>query len=183
MTVPILGRAIPVIADEYVDREFGTGALKITPGHDPNDYEIGMRHNLPVLSMLDREAKVTEVGGPYAGMDRFDCRKKMWADMKEAGLVVKEEPYTLNVPRSQRGGEIVEPMISTQWFVEIAPLAEKGAGCSEERRHPHCAGTLREGLLQLAGEHQGLVHQPPVVVGTPHPGLVLRGLQRADRDT
>ena len=126
VTVPILGREIPVIADEYVDREFGTGALKITPGHDPNDYEIGMRHNLPVLSMLDREAKVTEIGGPYAGMDRFDCRKKMWADMKEAGLVVKEEPYTLNVPRSQRGGEIVEPMISTQWFVEIAPLAEKG---------------------------------------------------------
>ncbi len=126
VTVPILGREIPVIADEYVDREFGTGALKITPGHDPNDYEIGMRHNLPVLSMLDREAKVTEVGGQYAGMDRFDCRVKMWADMKEAGLVVKEEPYTLNVPRSQRGGEIVEPMISTQWFVEIAPLAEKG---------------------------------------------------------
>ena len=91
--VPMLGREIPVIADEYVDREFGTGALKITPGHDPNDYEIGQRHNLPVLSMLDREAKVTEVGGQYEGMDRFDCREKMWADMKEAGLVIKEEPY------------------------------------------------------------------------------------------
>ena len=123
--VPMLEREIPVIADEYVTREFGTGALKITPGHDPNDYEIGMRHTLPVLSMLDQEAKVTEVGGPYEGMDRFDCRKKLWADMQEAGLVIKEEPYTLNVPRSQRGGEIVEPMISTQWFVEIAPLAEK----------------------------------------------------------
>jgi len=125
VTVPILGREIPVIADEYVTREFGTGALKITPGHDPNDYEIGMRHNLPVLSMLDREAKVTEVGGPYEGMDRFDCRKKLWADMQAAGLVVKEEPYTITIPRSQRGGEIVEPMISTQWFVEIAPLAKK----------------------------------------------------------
>jgi len=125
VTVPILGRAIPVIADEYVTREFGTGALKITPGHDPNDYEIGERHNLPTLSVLDREAKVTDVGGPYEGMDRFDCREKLWADMKEAGLVIKEEPYTLNVPRSQRGGEIIEPMISTQWFVEIAPLAEK----------------------------------------------------------
>ena len=123
--VPMLGREIPVIADDYVSREFGTGALKITPGHDPNDYEIGMRHNLPVLSMLDREAKVTEVGGPYEGMDRFDCRKKLWADMKEAGLVIKEEPYTLTIPRSQRGGEVVEPMISTQWFVKIAPLAEK----------------------------------------------------------
>jgi len=124
--VPMLGREIPVVADEYVTREFGTGALKITPGHDPNDYEIGQRHNLPVLSMLDREAKVTDVGGPYEGMDRFDCREKMWADMKEAGLVIKEEEYIHQIPRSQRGGEIIEPMISTQWFVTIAPLAEKG---------------------------------------------------------
>jgi valyl-tRNA synthetase len=123
--VPVLGREIPVIADDYVTREFGTGALKITPGHDPNDYEIGQRHGLPVLSMLDREAKVTEIGGPYAGLDRFVCREKLWADMKAAGLVLKEEPYTLNVPHSQRGGEIVEPMISTQWFVRIQPLAEK----------------------------------------------------------
>ncbi len=122
--VPILGREIPVIADTYVDREFGTGALKITPGHDPNDYEIGQRHGLPVLSMLDREAKVTEVGGPYAGLDRFVCREKLWEDMRAAGLVIKEEPYTLNVPRSQRGGEIVEPMISEQWFVKIEPLAK-----------------------------------------------------------
>ena len=123
VSVPMLGRSIPVIADEYVTREFGTGALKITPGHDPNDYAIGQRHNLPVLSMLDREAKVTATGGPYAGMDRFECRKKLWADMKGAGLVIKEEAYTLNVPRSQRGGEIVEPMISEQWFVKIQPLA------------------------------------------------------------
>jgi valyl-tRNA synthetase len=122
--VPMLGRQIPVISDEYVTREFGSGALKITPGHDPNDYEIGQRHGLPVLSMLDREAKVSEIGGPYAGLDRFVCREKLWADMQAAGLVIKEEPYTLNVPHSQRGGEIVEPMISTQWFVRIQPLAE-----------------------------------------------------------
>jgi valyl-tRNA synthetase len=123
--VPMLGREIPVIADEYVTREFGTGALKITPGHDPNDYEIGQRHGLPVLSMLDKDAKVTDVGGPYAGLDRFECRKKIWADMDAAGLVIKEEPYTLNVPRSERGGEIIEPMISTQWFVRIQDQAEK----------------------------------------------------------
>ncbi|HTX92853.1 MAG TPA: valine--tRNA ligase [Anaerolineales bacterium] len=122
--VPMLGREIPVIADEYVTRDFGTGALKITPGHDPNDYEIGQRHKLPALSMLDREAKVTEIGGPYAGLDRFEARKKLWADMKAAGLVIKEESYTLNVPRTQRGGEIVEPMVSEQWFVKIAPLAK-----------------------------------------------------------
>ena len=124
--VPMMGREIPVIGDTYVTRDFGTGALKITPGHDPNDYEIGQRHNLPVLSMLDKSAKVTEIGGKYAGMDRFDCRKALWADMKAAGQVIKEEAYTLNVPRSQRGGEIIEPMISTQWFVRIQEQAEKG---------------------------------------------------------
>jgi valyl-tRNA synthetase len=125
VVVPVLGREIPVIADEYVDREFGTGALKITPGHDPNDYEIGQRHHLPVISILDESAHVNSNGGPYAGMDRFECRQRMWEDMRAAGLVIKEEPYLLNVPRSQRGGEIVEPMISTQWFVKIEPLAEK----------------------------------------------------------
>ncbi|MBI4768849.1 MAG: valine--tRNA ligase, partial [Chloroflexi bacterium] len=121
--VPILDREVPVIADEYVDREFGTGALKVTPGHDPNDYAIGQRHGLPILSVLDREARVTEVGGPYAGMDRFEARKKMWADMQQAGLTLKTEPHVMQIPRSQRGGEIVEPMVSTQWFVDIKPLA------------------------------------------------------------
>ena len=122
--VPILGRHIPVIADEYVDREFGGGALKVTPGHDPNDYAIAQRHGLEIISVLDEAARITEKGGPYQGQDRFEARKNLWEDMRKAGLVIKEEPYTLNVPRSQRGGEIVEPMISTQWFVKIQPLAE-----------------------------------------------------------
>ena len=122
--VPILGREIPVIADEYVDREFGTGALKITPGHDPNDFEIGKRHNLPIISVLDEAARVNENGGPYAGMDRSEAREKLWEDMRAAGLVIREEPYIHQVPRSQRGGEIIEPMISTQWFVKVKPLAE-----------------------------------------------------------
>ena len=122
--VPILGREIPVIADEYVSMEFVTGALKITPGHDPNDYAIAERHNLPIISILDESAKVNENGGPYKGQDRFEARKNMWADMKKAGLVIKTEPYRTTLPRSQRGGEIVEPMISTQWFVTIEPLAK-----------------------------------------------------------
>ncbi|MCX6035955.1 MAG: valine--tRNA ligase, partial [Chloroflexi bacterium] len=134
VVVPMLGREIPVIADEYVTREFGTGALKITPGHDPNDYDIGQRHGLPVFSMLDREAKVTDTGGPYAGLDRFACRKKLWADMQAAGLAIKEEPYTLNIPRSQRGGEIVEPMISEQWFVKIQPLADAALAAVRDGR-------------------------------------------------
>lgn len=123
--VPILGREIPVIADEYVSPEFGTGALKITPGHDPNDYEIGLRHNLELLSMLDKKARVTEVGGPYQGQDRFEARRNIWQDMEKAGLVIKEEPYLHQVPRAQRGGEIIEPMISTQWFVKVDTLAEQ----------------------------------------------------------
>ncbi len=122
--VPILGREIPVIADHYVSREFGTGALKVTPGHDPNDYLIAQRHNLPIISMLDVEAKVNENGGKYKGQDRFDARKNLWGDMKAAGLVIKTEPYHTTIPRSQRGGEIIEPMISTQWFVKIESLAK-----------------------------------------------------------
>jgi len=132
--VPILDREIPVIADEKVDREFGGGALKITPGHDPVDYEIGERHGLPILSMLDREAKVTDVGGPYRGLDRFEARKKLWADMEAAGLTLKTEAYTLNVPRSQRGGEIVEPMVSEQWFVTIKPLADAALAAVKDGR-------------------------------------------------
>ena len=137
--VPILGREIPVIADEYVDREFGTGALKITPAHDPNDYEIGMRHNLAFINVLNKDATINENGGPYAGLDRFECREKLWADMDAAGLVIKEEPYMLKVPRSQRGGEIIEPMVSTQWFVDVQEMGrgclERGAGWAD-RDHP-----------------------------------------------
>jgi valyl-tRNA synthetase len=139
--VPMLGREIPVIADEYVSMEFGTGALKITPGHDPNDYAIAQRHGLPVISMLDEAAQVNENGGPYAGQDRFDARKKLWADMKSAGLVIKSEPYRTTIPRSQRGGEIIEPMISTQWFVTIAPLAESALAA------------VKDGRIKIVPEH------------------------------
>ncbi len=132
--VPILGREIPVIADDYVSMEFGTGALKITPGHDPNDYAIAQRHNLPIISMLDKEAKVNENGGKYQGQDRVDARKNIWADMKAAGLVIKTEPYTTTIPRSQRGGEIVEPMISEQWFVKIESLANAGLAAVHDGR-------------------------------------------------
>jgi len=132
--VPILGREIPVIADEYVSIEFGTGALKITPGHDPNDYDIAHRHGLSIISMLDKQAKVNENGGQYQGQDRFDARKNLWADMKAAGLVIKSEPYKTTIPRSQRGGEIVEPMISEQWFVAIKPLANAALNAVKDGR-------------------------------------------------
>ena len=122
--VPILGRKIPVIADDYVSKEFGTGALKITPGHDPHDYEIGQRHHLDLINIMNKDATLDENTGPYAGMERFKARKAIWADMETAGLVIREEAYLMNVPRSQRGGEIVEPLVSTQWFVKMDSLAE-----------------------------------------------------------
>jgi valyl-tRNA synthetase len=125
--VPILKRTIPVIQDTYVDMEFGTGALKITPGHDPNDFEIGQRHGLAIVNVLDSDAQMNANAGPhYAGLDRFECRKKLWADMAAAGLTIKTQPYRTQVPRSQRGGEIVEPMLSTQWFVKMQPMAIMG---------------------------------------------------------
>jgi len=122
--VPILNRPIPVIHDTYVDREFGTGALKITPGHDPNDFEIGRRHGLMIINIMNKDATLNENAGPYAGLDRFTARKRLWADMAAAGLVIKEEPYTMSVPRAQRGGEIIEPLVSRQWFVNTDAMAQ-----------------------------------------------------------
>jgi valyl-tRNA synthetase len=139
--VPILGRVIPIIADTYVDREFGTGALKITPGHDPNDYQIGQKHGLEIISVLDTNAQINNNGGPYQGQDRFECRKNLWEDMQTAGLVIKEEDYTLNIPRSQRGGEIVEPMISNQWFLRMESLAKPALDA------------VKSGRIQIVPEH------------------------------
>ena len=121
--VPILGREIPIIADDYVDPTFGTGALKITPGHDPNDFEIGQKHDLPLVNIMNRDATLNENAGPYAGLDRFKARKQLWEDMEDAGLTLRREEHTLNIPRSQRGGEIVEPLVSRQWFVDAEPMA------------------------------------------------------------
>jgi valyl-tRNA synthetase len=138
--VPALDRPIPVIADAYVEREFGTGALKVTPAHDFNDYEIGKRHNLPAINVLNRDASMNANAGAYAGLDRFECRKKLWSDMESLGLTIKTEAITHVVPRSQRGGEIVEPMISEQWFVRIQPLAEKALEA------------VRDGRIQIVPE-------------------------------
>ncbi|MBG0787266.1 MAG: valine--tRNA ligase, partial [Anaerolineaceae bacterium] len=134
VVVPMVGREIPVIADEYVDREFGTGALKITPAHDPHDNEIGARHNLNSINVLNKDATINEEGGAYEGLDRFDARKKLWADMEAAGLVIKVEPYMMKVPRSQRGGEIIEPMVSTQWFIEIEQMGKAALNAVKDGR-------------------------------------------------
>ncbi len=122
--VPILNREIPVIGDEYVDPAFGTGALKVTPGHDPNDYEIGKRHHLPFINILNKGGTLNEEAGPYSGMDRFAARKQLWADMQAAGLVVAERAHTHQVGHCQRCHTVIEPLLSDQWWVKMQPLAE-----------------------------------------------------------
>ena len=122
--LPLVGRELPIVADEYVDREFGTGCVKMTPCHDPNDYEVGLRHNLEQILVLDENAKVIN-GGKYNGMDRYEARKAIVADLEEQGLLVKVEEHSHNVGTCYRCGTVVEPMTSPQWFVKMAPLAKE----------------------------------------------------------
>ena len=126
VVVPTSGRSVPVIADTYVDMEFGTGALKITPGHDPNDYAIGKRHSLEIMSIMEKDATMNgNVPEKYRGMDRFDARESLWSDLEASGVALKVEPHKQRVPRSQRGGEVIEPMVSSQWFVSTKGMGKK----------------------------------------------------------
>jgi valyl-tRNA synthetase len=123
VVLPVLGRRIPVIADEAVSREFGTGAVKITPGHDPNDFSIGRRHGLPTLSVMDEDARMNEEAGPYRGLDRYDCRRRIVADLERERLLERVEPHTHALGHCYRCRTVVEPLLSVQWFVRVAPLA------------------------------------------------------------
>jgi len=122
--LPVIGRVIPIIADEAVDPAFGTGAVKITPAHDPVDFEVAQRQNLPSVNILNLDATMNENAGPYVGQDRFACRKALLADLEKEGLLVKIDPYVHAVGHCQRCRTIVEPLVSKQWFVKIAPLAK-----------------------------------------------------------
>ena len=123
--LPIIGREIPIIADDYVDKEFGSGAVKITPAHDPNDFEVGLRHDLPQILVMDESGTMNDKAGQYQGLDRFECRKQIVADLKEQGVLIKIEDHVHQVGHSERTGAVVEPYLSTQWFVEMKPLAER----------------------------------------------------------
>ncbi|PWW35447.1 MULTISPECIES: valine--tRNA ligase [Paenibacillus] len=125
LVLPIIGREIPVIADEYVDKDFGSGAVKITPAHDPNDFEVGLRHDLPQITVMDETGTMNAEAGKYQGLDRSDCRKQIVADLQEQGVLINIEDHTHQVGHSERTGAVVEPYLSTQWFVEMKPLAEK----------------------------------------------------------
>lgn len=123
--LPLVGREIPIIADEYVEQDFGTGVVKITPAHDPNDFEVGNRHNLPRINVMNDDATMNELAGKYEGMDRFAARKAIVKDLEEAGLLVKIEKHLHSVGHSERTDVIVEPRLSKQWFVKMGPLAEQ----------------------------------------------------------
>ncbi|WHA08628.1 valine--tRNA ligase [Enterococcus montenegrensis] len=123
--LPLVNKEIPIIADEYVDREFGTGVVKITPAHDPNDFEVGNRHDLPRVNVMNDDGTMNDLAGKYAGMDRFAARKLIVSDLEEIGRLVKIEKMNHNVGHSERTGVVVEPRLSTQWFVKMAPLAKE----------------------------------------------------------
>jgi len=122
--LPLVGREIPIVADSYVEMDFGTGVVKITPAHDPNDFEVGLRHNLPVINVMTDDAKINELGGKYEGMDRYEARKAIVADLEAGGFLEKIEPLKHNVGSCYRCNSVVEPRVSKQWFVKMAPLAE-----------------------------------------------------------
>ncbi|NUU59013.1 valine--tRNA ligase [Paenibacillus sp. JW14] len=132
LILPIIGREIPVIADEYVDKEFGSGAVKITPAHDPNDFEVGLRHDLPQINVMDESGTMNAEAGPYQGQDRSDARKAITADLKEQGVLVSIEDHVHQVGHSERSGAVIEPYLSTQWFVKMQPLAEEAINAQKD---------------------------------------------------
>ena len=123
--LPIVGREIPIVADDYVDMEFGSGAVKITPAHDPNDFEIGNRHNLPRVLVMNEDGTMNKIAGKYEGMDRFECRKQIVKDLQEMDVLFQIEDHLHSVGHSERSGAVVEPYLSTQWFVKMQPLADE----------------------------------------------------------
>ncbi|MBD2393432.1 valine--tRNA ligase [Cyanobacterium aponinum UTEX 3221] len=137
VTLPITNRQIPIIADEFVDRAFGTGCVKVTPAHDYNDFQIGKRHDLPFINILNKDGSINEEGGEFAGQDRFVARKNVVKRLEEEGFLVKVEDYRHSVPYSDRGKVPVEPLLSTQWFVKIEPLAKKALAELDDNQSPH----------------------------------------------
>ena len=132
VTLPIVGREIPIVGDDYVDMEFGSGAVKITPAHDPNDFEIGNRHNLERILVMNEDGTMNAQAGKYQGMDRFECRKQIVKDLQEQDVLFKIEEHMHSVGHSERSGAVVEPYLSTQWFVKMQPLADEAIALQEK---------------------------------------------------
>lgn len=136
VTLPLMNRDIPIIADDLVDREFGTGCVKVTPAHDPNDFAMGQRHNLPQINIMNKDGSLNENAGEFQGQDRFVARKNVVQRLDDAGFLVKVEDYSHSVPYSERGKVPVEPLLSTQWYVKIRPLADFALACLDDQNSP-----------------------------------------------
>jgi valyl-tRNA synthetase len=130
--LPLMNREIPIITDDLAQPEFGTGAVKVTPAHDPNDFEAGLRHNLPQIEVIDELAHMNQNAGPYAGLDRYEARKRVLEDLRQQGFLVGEKDYTISIGKCDRCATVVEPRLSTQWFIKIAPLAQRATEAVEQ---------------------------------------------------
>ena len=184
--IPFVDRVVPVIADAVVDREFGTGAVKITPAHDHDDFDTGQRHGLAMIDVMTDDGHINENGGPYAGLTpRGGAHAQSWPTSRRAATWPRCARTSWCIGRCERSDDIVEPRLKTQWFINVKPMAERAMAVGARGPHQLRAGALREDLLRLDGEHPRLERQPPAVVGPPHPGVVLPGrprdrLRRAD---
>ncbi len=132
--LPLMNREIPLVSDHFVEKEFGTGVVKVTPGHDPSDFEASRRHQLPVIKVIGDDATMTDQAGDYAGLNRFEARQKVVADLQKQGLLLKVEEHSHNIGHCQRCDEVIEPLVSTQWFVKVKPLAEVAIRAVEQKR-------------------------------------------------
>ena len=184
--LPLVGREIPIVADTYSDPEKGTGAVKITPAHDFNDFEVGRRHGLPQISILDREGCIAlvdnedylrglpegseEFAREFHGVERFAARKKILERLETFGFLERVEPNTHMVPHGDRSGVVIEPYLTDQWYVDAKTLAKPAIAAV--KRDDVRAAQLGEDLFRVDGEHPALVHLAPAVVGPSDPGLV-----------
>ena len=177
-TLPLLGRELKIVADERVDPEFGTGALKITPAHDLTDFDIGRTHGLEAVQAIGQDGRITEAGGPYAGLEVEEAAERVVDDLQALGALVKVEDYPHSVATCDRCGTPIEPLISEQWFMDMDAAQEAG-----HRRRPRRQGQVHARALgprvhRLDGQPAALVHQPPALVGPPAAGVVLPGRPR-----
>jgi valyl-tRNA synthetase len=184
--LPLTERTIPIIADAYVDLEFGTGCVKVTPAHDFNDYAVGQRHRLPMIPILTLDAKINDNAPELPGMDRFERARQIVADLEAAGLLDKVDAHKLMVPRGDRTGVVIEPMLTDQWFVAMSKpgadgksIAGKALDVRGLRRDPVLPRELGQHLQPVAEQHPGLVHLAPALVGPPDSGLVWRRGRRS----
>ena len=171
--VPLVNRVIPVIQDDYVDVEFGTGCLKVTPAHDVNDYMLGEKYNLPAIDIFNDNGTLSEAAGLYVGMDRFDVREQIEKDLQGAGLPEKVEAYTNKVSFSERTNVAIEPKLSMQWFLKMQHFADMALPPVMNDGFKFYPAKYKNTYKNWLERHQGLVYQPPVVVGTPHSRLLL----------